>query len=413
MRIAFVDTYPIRRGAQVFISELSEALELRKVQTARFYLYRAESQAAQVNLRVQDKVLGFSSNHFFEKIPTIQPGLLKALAQELLAFQPDIILLNGSRTLKYGAALKRFYPTKAKFISRIIDNAEFWNTGKFTLWYYKKFVVSQIDATIGVSQASLDSMIRHYYFKKPSTVIHRTFDSNKFSSAPSRKDARQKLGLKEEDEVLLFLGNLTTQKRPDRFLEIVAQLSKTRPKLKALLVGDGPMRRELEEQMAGIEYQVSSTESQEPRAKSQEMLDEEGKLGKSDVLNLASCVFFKGYQQDVSPYLAAADLLILTSDTEGLPGVVLEAAYFEVPSVASEVGGIRECLMDGQTGFLIQDRSIPAFCAKIDWLLDQPDLRKDMGAKAKALVADNFQMEKIAGQYLDFFESLMLLSTHR
>src|SRR5690606_29417744 len=63
-----------------------------------------------------------------------------------------------------------------------------------------------------------------------------------------------------------------------------------------------------------------------------------------------SNLFFHGYQQDVSPYLAAADILVLTSDTEGLPGVVLEAAHFSVPTVASEVGGIKECLINGKTG---------------------------------------------------------------
>jgi glycosyltransferase involved in cell wall biosynthesis len=230
-----------------------------------------------------------------------------------------------------------------------------------------------MDASIGVSQASLDSMIRHYNFQKPTIVIHRVFDPEKFSNAPNRSKARQELGLEEKDEVLLFLGNLTAQKRPDRFIEIVSQLTKSRPNLKALIVGDGDLGSSVKSQISNLEPQISLT----------------------------------GYQQDVSPYLAATDILVLTSDTEGLPGVVLEAAYFEVPTVATEVGGIKECLIDGETGYLIPDRSVSQFCEKINFLLDHPQDRKAKGAKAKTFTSQNFQMDKVAEQYLDFFRTLL------
>lgn len=400
MRIAFIDTNPVRRGAQVFVTELSDALEKRQVQTARFYLYTADPNAAQVQLRVQDKVFGFSSAHFFEKVPTINPNLLRVLAHDLLAFNPDIILLNGSRTLKYGAALKRFYPIEAKLISRIIDNAEFWNSGKFTHWYYKNLVIPQLDATIGVSQASLASMVRHYNFKKPSKAIYRVFDPEKFKNAPDRYIARVKLGLMEEDKVLLFLGNLTAQKRPDRFIEIVANLSQTRPKVKALIVGDGPLREELENQVSVIKYQ-------EERNNKHELAEGGNDTKESNILRLTSSIYFTGYQQDVSSYLAASDILVLTSDTEGLPGVVLEAGYFGVPTVSTEVGGIRECLIDSETGVLIKDRSVSGFVEQISFLLDHPERKKEMGARAKLFIDKNFRMDEVTSQYLEFFQSLI------
>jgi glycosyltransferase involved in cell wall biosynthesis len=393
MRILFLDTSSIRRGAQVFIAELADALQEHGLETIRMYLYKVESGATTVPIRKQDKVLGFDSSSFLEKVPTLQPALLRQLATEINSMKPDIVLLNGSRTLKYGAALKRLYPIKAKFLSRIIDNAEFWNTGKFTHWYYKNLVIPQVDASIGVSQASLASMIRHYDFKKPTAVIHRVFDPNKFKNAPSREAARRDLGLEEADEVLLFLGNLTAQKRPDRFIDIIQKLAQTRPNLKALIVGDGPLRQELEKQVVSPDsYRDESQESKEKT---------------SDIRHLTPYILFTGYQQEVSPFLAAADILVLTSDTEGLPGVVLEAAHFGVSTVATEVGGIKECLIDGETGFLIPDRSVAAFSTRLDTLLADPSLRAQLGMNAKKFTTQHFQMDKVAQQYLDFFRQIL------
>lgn len=379
MRIVFVDTYPTRRGAQVFVSELTDFLTHQGYLTKKIYLYRSNESHSSVDLHHQDIVLNFRAKHILEKIPTIQPSLLFALIKEIKTFDPDVVLLNGSRTLKYGALAKQFLNPKTKWISRIIDNTEFWNSGKFTHWYYKKLVIPQLDGTIGVSHASLNSMIRHYNFKNPSTVIHRVFDPIKFKNAPTKEEARRKLGLDITDEVLLFLGNLTQQKRPDRFLEIVQKLNARHPNLKALIVGDGDLRL----------------------------------LVESEISNLKSQIFMFGYQKDVSPFLAAADLLVLTSDTEGLPGVVLEAAHFGIPTVGSDVGGMKECLKDGETGYVIEDRSVHMFCTKISHLLANPSLRIAFGENARKFVEKNFQMEKAAKQYLDFFEELKLSTQNK
>lgn len=388
MKILFLDTSPARRGAQVFITEVADYLSRSGYETFRVYLYEIEKSVTKLPIRSQDLEMNFDSKNLLEKIPTIQPFLLKRLIEEFKKISPDIVLLNGSRTLKYGALAKQFLPKKIKWVSRIIDNAEFWNSGKFTHWYYKNLVIPQLDATVGVSQASLNSMIAHYDFKKPSQVIHRTFDRVKFENAFSREAAREDLGFGEKDEVLLFLGNLTTQKRPDRFISIIQKLTQTRPHLKALIVGDGVLRKGLESQVLSVKY-----------------LEEREKT--SNNRNLTPDILFTGYQKDVGPYLAAADLLILTSDTEGLPGVVLEAGFFRVPTVASEVGGIRECLIDRESGVLVPDRSVDVFVKEIDFLLSNSMLRKKMGIRANRLVSERFKMDEVAEKYVSFFSTLI------
>ncbi len=395
MRILILDTSPIRRGAQVFASELAIHLKTLGNEVSRVYLFQPKEKEL-VKMGAMDRILPFQEESALEKIPSFQPFLLNQLRKEIQLFQPDVIFCNGSKTLKYGALLKLFaWHSSAKLVGRFIDDAVFWNPRGIKKQSYS-FWIGKFDGLIGVSQASLQSVQDHYQFKKPARVIHRAFDSSKFRHASNRLAARIQLGLEEKEEVLLFLGNLTQQKRPDRFIDIVSKLIKTRPNLKALIVGGGPLRENLENQVA-IKNQESRDKKQEKESNSKESI----------VLNLASYVSFKGYQQDVAPYLAASDLLILTSDTEGLPGVVLEAAYFGVPTVSTEVGGINECLIDGETGFLVPSKSIEDFCEKIDYLLDHQDLRKTMGAKAKTFISKNFKMDQVANQYLNFFSSLI------
>ncbi|OOG68181.1 glycosyltransferase family 4 protein [Algoriphagus sp. A40] len=378
-RILILDTSPIRRGAQVFGEELAAYLNSKRYRVKRIYLFRpTESQI--VSMGAENSILPFFENSHLEKFPSFQPGLLLRLKNEIKDFEPQIILCNGSKTLKYGAWIRFFgFNGKGKVTGRFIDDAVFWNNGGIKKWAYSNWI-NRLDGMVAVSQSSLDSMIRHYKFQKPSRVIHRVFDPGKFENAPKRNDARTQLGIGENDEVLLFLGNLTAQKRPDRFLEIVKQLIETRPNLKALLVGDGELGASVKSQISNLKPVLSGVE--------------------------VSQILFFGYQQDVSPFLAAADILVLPSDTEGLPGVVLEAAHFGVPTIASEVGGIRECLIDGETGMLVPDRTVFQFCEKISFLLDHPKDRKAMGERAKSYTSQHFRMDQVVDQYLDFFQSI-------
>lgn len=418
MRILILDTEPIRRGAQVFISELSYFIAKTGHEVKVVYLYSASLDKPNSSLQaMNDENLYGNKSEFLHRLVGVNPKLVSRLVTALDIFNPEIVLCNGSGTLKYAALARQLYHKPTIWIARWIDDAAYWNPGKTSKWIYVNMIMTQFDACVGVSQASLTSIIRHYNFKKPTRVIHRAFDPKKFKNAPDRAHARKELGISEDQEVLLFLGNLTAQKRPDRFVKIFQKLAETRPNLNALIVGDGPLREELE--VSSKKYRESRAGNQKPafvvpapdtshpasdtRHPTSNIQHPTSDIGHPTKPNIS----FTGYQQDVSTCLAAADILVLTSDTEGLPGVVLEAAYFAVPTVATAVGGIRECLLDGISGLLVPDRSIEQFNKKISLLLANPELKHEMGRAARSLVAERFKMEKITQDYLDFFGELI------
>lgn len=374
MKIIFLDTLPIRRGAQVFLHDLSKEIISKGHQVKKVYLYAGVGKGT-LHLNEEDVVLNGNDNNILEKFPTINPFLYLKLRKEIKNFQPDLILLNGSRTLKYGAFLKKITGRKQILVYRIIDSVSFWNPHVYKQIYYRRLVIPMIDAAVGVSKVSLTDVQKLHNFTKPAKVIHRAISMEEFSKVPSRAMMRKKFNLKEEDKVVLFLGNLTPQKRPDRYLQVIERLRNNHPHLKSWIVGDGVLRQENERMVQD--------------------------------LKLSDIVTFWGYQQKVGEYIAASDILLLTSDTEGLPGVVLEAGYFGVPTVSTEVGGIKEALKDGTSGY-ITGKNVEELTEKANLLLQDESLRRLFGEAARKKVVKDFNVEKIAEQYLDFFKKISL-----
>jgi len=373
MKLLFLDTKPIRRGAQVFVDDLSQYFHEDGIAIKKVYLY-AYHESVKLNLLDQDTELNGNENHIFEKIPTIHPGLLLRLISTINTWNPDFVLLNGSRTLKYGAAAKPFLDKKTKLIYRIIDSPKFWNRSVLKQFYYRKLILSKIDAAVGVSQASLNDMVALHGYSKPTTVIHRAIQENKFRNVPSKENCRIKFNITSSDKILLFLGNLTPQKRPDRFVEIIKLVKQNFPDIKAWIVGDGVLRNDTEELVKKYDLQNN--------------------------------IRFWGYQQNVTELIAASDLLVLSSDTEGLPGVVLECGYLGVPAVSANVGGINECLENGKTGYVVQTQNPVDYANYIVELLNDEEKRITMGLLSMKKVKTGFTMDMVAEKYLQFFHSL-------
>lgn len=373
MKVLFLDTKPIRRGAQVFVSDLSMAFHEHGITVKKVYLYNHSGTGA-LDLLPQDEVLNGDESHFFEKIPTVHPVLVRRLIHSIRTYSPDIILLNGSRTLKYGAAAKPWLPASIRWVYRIIDSPKFWNTNPFKQWYYRNLVISAMDAAVGVSAASLQDMIELHGFNKPTAVIHRAIRTEKFDALPEKNVLRQQHPNLGEKKVLLFLGNLTQQKRPDRFVEIVELVTQQEPNVCAWVIGDGPLMQDTQNLVEAKGLQAQFT--------------------------------FHGYQNNVGPLIKCADVLILSSDTEGLPGVVLECGYVGVPTISGKVGGIAECVENEVTGFIVEEKQPVLYANRVLQLLRNEALRTGMAGRLKENVRDSFQVNQVLKKYLDFFKGL-------
>ena len=188
---------------------------------------------------------------------------------------------------------------------------------------------------------------------------------------PDRVSARTALGLPVDQPVVLFVGRLTAVKRPDRLIEAMALVLDRRPDAVLAIAGEGEL---LEETRSRAEP-----------------------LGES--------VRFLGWQRDIAGLYAAADCMVLTSDNEGMPVTLIEAAMAGVPSVTTDVGSAREVVLDGVTGLVVAPDAA-AVADGLVRLLDN-DLRHRMGAAARARAEAEFDTRRLITDHESLYERLV------
>jgi glycosyltransferase involved in cell wall biosynthesis len=365
---------PQRRGAEVFALQLAEALEARGSCTRVVALYEQPAQKA-LKLRSGDVALAFRDSNVLERVPGVQPGLLRRLRDEVLSFDPDVIQLNGARTVKYGALLRRVTP-KARWalIYRNIDSPRFWNRRRLIQAVYRRVFIQVVDGVVGVSEATLAEVRSMYGLDVPSIYIPRAVDT-RYLTPSGNEDIGARFQLPPNQHVLLFVGQLAVQKRPDRFVDIVARLRAQGKPVLGLVVGDGPLRESLAAEVARR--------------------------------NAGAWIRFAGFQEHVGDFYRASSVLLLTSDTEGTPGVVLEAGACGLTSVAADVGGVRECIDDGKTGLIVPPSDIKSYVDAVGDLLRSENLRTAMGTAAQTLVEARFALPRVVERYEAFYAEVL------
>lgn len=183
---------------------------------------------------------------------------------------------------------------------------------------------------------------------------------------------RDEFGIPKDAVVLAAAGRLSTEKG-HRFLIAALGLLSSSPPVHLVLFGSG---------------------REESRLRTQ-----------AEALNLAPRVHFAGFRDGIPGYLAAADLVVNPSLTEGLPNVVLEAMAAAAPVVATSVGGVPEIVAPGRSGWLVPPGEPEALARAIEEALREPDRARDMGLEARREVQRRFsfeiQAERLTRVYAD------------
>lgn len=204
-------------------------------------------------------------------------------------------------------------------------------------------------------------------------TIPRGIDPRRLRPSRAAGETRAALGVPEGWKLLLSLGALHPQKDPVSHVEVGARVLRALPEAVYLIAGDGPLRGDVE---AAI-----------------------GKQGLEGRLRLL------GNRSDVGDLLAAADVLVLASRSEGMPGCLIEAGMCGVPAAAYAVGGSPEVVVDGVTGFLVPPGEPDRLATRVVELLSDEPLRRGMGASARTRCR-SFDIRAIAPRYAAIYEEL-------
>ena len=177
------------------------------------------------------------------------------------------------------------------------------------------------------------------------------------------------------ETLLAHVSNFRPVKRPVDCVEIFARVYKNHNHTRLVMVGDGSERTNAEH--------------------------------RARCLGVADKCSFVGKQPKIVDYLSASDVLLLPSEQESFGLAALEAMACEVPVIASRVGGIPEVVTDGQTGFLSEVGDITKMAADATRLVADPELRKEMGAKARESAISRYRTDIVIPQYIQYYEEIL------
>lgn len=115
-----------------------------------------------------------------------------------------------------------------------------------------------------------------------------------------------------------------------------------------------------------------------------------------------------GYQEDIRPYMALSDTVVLPSYREGFGLTLIEAGAMGLPCIATDVMGCNEVIMDGITGRLVPARDMKSLCAMMEWFYEHRDGElRTMGERARQRVAERYEQRAVWNAYLDEYASLV------
>jgi glycosyltransferase involved in cell wall biosynthesis len=129
-------------------------------------------------------------------------------------------------------------------------------------------------------------------------------------------------------------------------------------------------------------------------------------------LDLVRWIHLLGRRGDMPEVLSALDVFVLPSESEGMSNAILEAMAMRLPVVATDVGGAREQMAEGQTGFLVDYPDSAALAAKVTRLLEDPALRERVGSAARERVVAHYSAAGMVRQIEDLYATLLSAKTH-
>lgn len=277
---------------------------------------------------------------------------------------PDIIQANSGDTLKYAIFSKKVFGWKTPLVFR---NAS--EVGRYLNTVFQKklngYLYKQVSGIASVSKASKLDIVGYFPFLKGKTrVIPVGLEPHSNLEVLSL----QPIGKKH----IVHVGGFSFEKNHKELIEIFNRVQSQNDNVHLHLVGDGKLKCETEAlvQKKGLEDKVS----------------------------------FYGFVNNPLAYIAAADILVLPSIIEGLPGVLLEAMYLKTPVVANNVGGISEIVTEN-TGVLIDKDDNQAFTNSVLRVLNKPDDKQI--ETAYNLVKRDYMNKKLTRLFLEFYEEVI------
>ncbi len=289
------------------------------------------------------------------------------LTQFLQKSKPDLLHCHSRRGADMLGGLAASFADVPAVVSRRVDNTEMRMLAALRYRPFQKI--------IAISEAIAKVLEEHDVDGARIEVIRSAVDTARFAGPADHAAFRAEYNIPKSATVLAAAGQLIPRKGHRYLLEAVADIHGAYPDLRLLIFGEGYLNNQLRSQAAA--------------------------LGLGDVVQ------FAGFRADLDDYMGCIDILVHPALTEGLGVVTLKAAAAGVPVIGFDAGGLREAVVDGETGILVPTEDIEELRKAIVTLLAHGDVRERMGAAGKERMQNEFSIDTMVAHHIALYESIM------
>ncbi len=242
----------------------------------------------------------------------------------------------------------------------------------------ERWLAASTTALVAVSPQVRDDLVALRVAPRERFVVIRLgieLEERVRAEQDGRLESRRYLGIPGDRFAVGWIGRMTAVKRTDDVLLAFRGLRDSGVDACLCMVGDGPDRAYLER--------------------------------RAHELGVVRDTLFLGYQEEVAPFYAAFDALVLPSGNEGTPVSAIEALAAGRPVVATRVGGVPDVVRDGQDGFLVDAGATDELADRLARLARDPDLRRRMGEQGRARVLPRYAVDRLVDDVDRLYRSLL------
>lgn len=308
----------------------------------------------------------------------------KKLKEIIREFKPDIVHTHASKAGALGrkAAFACNVPVVVHTFHGHIFHSYFGKVKTKIFKEIEKNLAKKSTAIIAISEQQKREICEVHKVVKPSKthVISLGFDLEPFHEKRLnlRKEKRRELGLEDDEVAITIIGRFAPIKNHGLFFEAMHKvLDNTTRKVKIFVVGDGMERQKIEE------------------------LSNELNALHNNSVELTSWI------TDIGSFNAAMDIVCLTSNNEGTPVSLIEAQAACIPVVSTDVGGVRDILIDGDTGFVVPVNDSEKFAEKVLELVENEKKRQEMSQNGWTFVRDKFHYNTLVSNMDNLYRELL------
>ena len=349
---------PQKRGAEIFAAQLSEKLQELGHQVVLISLFEGVC-----DLPFSGEIIHLNrplSKRWFDLVGW------KKLAELIKEYHPEIVQCNAGDTLKFAVLSKQFFGWKSMIVARNASTVSSYIKSNITKTI-NQFLYSKTAAIISVSEHSKTDLNLLFPDTKNKTTVIPIGAENKPINEVEWKSGHQ------ASVNVIHVGGFTFEKNHIGLLNIWENFLLNEPKARLHLFGDGPLKNKI--------LQIVKNKG------------------------IEDSVVFYGWVPNPIDFIAKADVLVLPSIIEGLPGVIIEAMYCKTVVLAYNVGGISEIIEHNKTGFLIEKGKENGFIEALKVCVQAKN--KMMLETAKTIVSKNYNNQSIAKNFLKEYNNLI------